>query len=187
MFVLLGLLSLCILTFYIYLTRNFNYWKKRGVAGPTPYPYIGTYPKTFFHRTSNVILESTEIYWQYFRKHRFVGVFESADPTLLVLDPALITDIYVKYFKNFGENTLRDRVNYKKDPLFELHPFLQTGNEWKATRTELTPSYTALKVSYMRSNDQLLKSVLIMTLYTSNRSKQSIQRLKILVNASSPI
>lgn len=112
MFVLLGLLVVCTSSFYFYLTRNFNYWKQRGVAGPTPYPFIGTYPKTCYHRTSNFILESTEIYWKYFRKHRFIGVFECAEPKLFVLDPALITDIYVKYFKNFSNNTLRERVSF---------------------------------------------------------------------------
>lgn len=112
MLVLFSLLATFILSLYIYLTRNFSYWKKRGVAGPTPFPYVGTYPKTFYYRTSNLIQETTEIYWKYFRKHRFVGVFESVEPKLLILDPALITDVYVKYFKNFSDNTLRETVNF---------------------------------------------------------------------------
>lgn len=47
---------------------------------------------------------------KYFQKHRFVGVFEHRIPKLLILDPALITEIYVKYFKQFSDNTIGGEV-----------------------------------------------------------------------------
>lgn len=50
---------------------------------------------------------------------------------------------------------LKYQVYSKKDPLFEFHPFLQSGIEWKTTRTELTPSYTALKVRHTMTNDHI--------------------------------
>lgn len=111
MLIVLGLIAILIATLYLYLTKNFEYWARRGFLGPKPYPYVGTYPKTFLYLTATHISETTEIYWKYYRKHRFVGVFESGDPKLLILDPALITDIYVKYFRNFTENTMRELVN----------------------------------------------------------------------------
>lgn len=43
---------------------------------------------------------------KYFRKHRFIGVYEYHQPKLMILDPQLASDIYVKYFKNFGVNTI---------------------------------------------------------------------------------
>lgn len=111
MFVLIGLLATSVATFYIYLTRNFNYWKNRGVVGPTPYPYVGTFPKTLYYRTTNHLQETSEIFWHYFGKNRFVGVFECAEPKLLILDPELIHDIHVTHFKHFSENSLREAVN----------------------------------------------------------------------------
>lgn len=103
------------------------------MAGPTPRPYVGTFPKTaLFDKNTNYIQETTEIfrwrqmeffqikmaifienfgiYRKYYRKHRFIGVFEHRTPKLLILDPALVTDIFVKYFKNFGDNTFSDMV-----------------------------------------------------------------------------
>lgn len=47
---------------------------------------------------------------KYYRKHRFIGVYEYRTPKLLILDPALVTEIYVKYFKHFGDNTMSDFV-----------------------------------------------------------------------------
>lgn len=51
------------ISFYLYLTWNFDYWKKRGIAGPLPRPYVGTFPKTaLFDKNTNYIEETTEIF-----------------------------------------------------------------------------------------------------------------------------
>lgn len=50
---------------------------------------------------------------KYYRKHRFVGVFEYREPKLMILDPALVADIYVKYFKYFADNTMSEMVSKK--------------------------------------------------------------------------
>lgn len=56
-------LILVSLVFYLYLTWNFNYWRKRGVKGPVPQAYLGTFPKTAkLDKNSNYIEETTEIY-----------------------------------------------------------------------------------------------------------------------------
>lgn len=47
---------------------------------------------------------------KYYRQHRFIGVFEHREPKLMILDPALVVDIYVKHFKHFGDNTMRQAV-----------------------------------------------------------------------------
>lgn len=63
MLVILLSLLIVVLAFYLYLTWNLDYWKRRGVAGPTPRPYVGTFPKTaLFDKKSNYIQETTEIY-----------------------------------------------------------------------------------------------------------------------------
>lgn len=48
---------------YIYLTWNFNYWKKRGVCSPKPKLFHGNYPKTSRISTGmNLIKETHEIF-----------------------------------------------------------------------------------------------------------------------------
>lgn len=61
--VIFGAVIVLLLALYIYLTWNFNYWKKRGVAGPKPRPYLGTYPKSStYQKNTNFLLEADEIY-----------------------------------------------------------------------------------------------------------------------------
>lgn len=51
------------LSLYLYLTWNFDYWKRRGVVGPRPRPYVGTFPKTaLLDKSSNYINETSEIF-----------------------------------------------------------------------------------------------------------------------------
>lgn len=48
---------------YVYLTWNLSYWRRRGVPGPKPRIYTGTFPKTtLMDPQSNYIDETTEIY-----------------------------------------------------------------------------------------------------------------------------
>lgn len=55
---------------------------------------------------------------KYYRKHRFIGVFEYREPKLMILDPALAVDIYVKYFKYFADNTMNEMVWIDQKVLF---------------------------------------------------------------------
>ncbi|KAJ6638118.1 putative cytochrome P450 28a5 [Pseudolycoriella hygida] len=138
------------LSLYLYLTWNFDYWKRRGVVGPRPRPYVGTFPKTaLMDKNSNYISETSEIFRKYYRKHRFIGIFEYREPKLMILDPALTVDIYVKYFKHFADNTMSETVFAKQDPLFKPNPFIATGSEWKERRTDLAPAFTMLRVKGM--------------------------------------
>lgn len=59
---LFGLFFL-VLSLYLYLTWNFDYWKRRHIAGPRPRLYVGTFPKTaMLDKNSNYINETSEIF-----------------------------------------------------------------------------------------------------------------------------
>lgn len=73
-------------------------------------------------------------------------MFECREPKLLILDPNLVVDIYVKYFKYFGDNTLHDMIDYKADPLASHNPAIENLQYWKERRAEIAPAYTTLKV-----------------------------------------
>lgn len=48
---------------YVYLTWSLGYWRRRGVAGPQPRLYSGTFPKTaLMDSNSSYIDETAEIY-----------------------------------------------------------------------------------------------------------------------------
>lgn len=58
-FLLLSFLLSTVL--YFYLTWDFNYWRKRGIDGPKPLPYLGTYPLSACFR-KNILDEMDELY-----------------------------------------------------------------------------------------------------------------------------
>lgn len=53
------LASLVIL--YYYLTWHFNYWQNRGVIGPKPKPFVGTFSKSAVY-LQNFIYDQDQIY-----------------------------------------------------------------------------------------------------------------------------
>lgn len=67
-------------------------------------------------RVKNIIMSFFFVFsWtirKYKEKHRFIGVFEGRQPKLLVLDPELVNDIYVKLFNHFQVNDSSDSVSF---------------------------------------------------------------------------
>lgn len=60
-----------LVSLYIYFTWNFDYWKKRGVAGPRPIPFLGNYPKSTTNQgDTNFLTEAHEIF-KYVKSTRF--------------------------------------------------------------------------------------------------------------------
>lgn len=47
----------------------------------------------------------------YKNDHRFIGVFERRAPKLLILDPKLVSDVYVNHFKHFQINDSSSSVS----------------------------------------------------------------------------
>ncbi|XP_055371662.1 probable cytochrome P450 28d2 [Condylostylus longicornis] len=81
------------------------YWRKRGVNGPKPKPFIGTFPKTML-KNSNLIYDQTDLYREFKSTDKVIGVYTIREPELMILCPNLVRDIFVKYFKNFHDNAV---------------------------------------------------------------------------------
>lgn len=46
---------------YYYLTWHFDYWKNRGIIGPKPIPFVGTFPKSAVY-LENFLYDQDKIY-----------------------------------------------------------------------------------------------------------------------------
>ncbi|XP_055612268.1 probable cytochrome P450 28a5 [Uranotaenia lowii] len=146
-----GLIVGALWAFYLYLTWNFDYWKKRGVPGPDPIPLVGTF-KAFLLRNRSVMDEKFEIFKKYKSKFNFVGVFMYRSPQILITSPALAKDLLTKNFKNFHDNEFGQVTDKYLDPLFGRNPFVMNGEEWKTKRAEITPAFTTSRMKVMYSN-----------------------------------
>ncbi|XP_062563197.1 probable cytochrome P450 28a5 [Armigeres subalbatus] len=145
MLVTITLIVSAVTAVYLYLTWNYNYWKKRDVPGPSPLPGLGSFP-SFFLMKRPVAEEMDDIYQEYKSKYNFVGVFSSRQPRIMITSPELAKDILLKNFKNFHDNEFGEMTNKDIDPLFGRNPFMLSGEEWKAKRSEITPAFTTSRM-----------------------------------------
>ncbi|CAG2173213.1 unnamed protein product, partial [Oppiella nova] len=124
---------------YIFLTKTFNYWKKLGVSGPTPYPIVGTNLYRVLKPGPNVELD-------WFAKYgKLYGVFNKTAPIITIGEPELIKNVLVKDFHLFSDR--KDRpVDHK---ILNQHLFASRGDDWKRLRSILSPTFTSGKMKKM--------------------------------------
>nr|WET52718.1 cytochrome P450 [Phaedon brassicae] len=154
------LISLSISLFYYLITINSNYWRKRSVPGPDPWPLIGNIGSSLIGR-----LSAGEIFTNIYRKYEgypFVGIFRATTPALLVRDPDFVKNVLVKDFKNFHDNDIH--IDKEVDPIMGRNPFILKGAEWKTTRVQLTSCFTSGKVKGMyplirKSSERMVRYV----------------------------
>lgn len=139
--IIAGLIGFLILS-YLYLTWNYNYWKKRGIPQlPNQIPGIGD--------MLNVVLQKrgTEFHlldiYNKFPGHKVCGYYKFLTPALMVRDPQLIKTILISDFSSFHDNDFY--IDEKVDPITAKNPFFARGSKWKTIRGQIIPSFTTAK------------------------------------------
>nr|QZP43546.1 cytochrome P450 monooxygenase CYP6AN47 [Ephestia elutella] len=142
MFVILLLFAT--VAFYLYVTRNYEYWSKRNVKHERPVPPIGTHYRNTFGLQS-ITEVSQELYNKY-PNEKVVGYYRWSTPELIIRDPDVVkrilsTDFTNFYFRGMSRNPKVDRIL--------LNPFHADGDNWKLLRQRLTPAFTTAKLKNM--------------------------------------
>ncbi|XP_037820699.1 probable cytochrome P450 28d1 isoform X2 [Lucilia sericata] len=139
-----------ILSLYVYLTWHFDHWIKRKIPGPKPLPLFGTFPG-MVNAKRNFIYDLDEVYRQFKNKAKFVGVFVTRNPQIMILDPEICKDILITNFKSFQDNESSQWMNRKKEPISGSNPFALPAADWKIKRAEIVPAMTMSRVKGMFS------------------------------------
>lgn len=141
----LTLLALILITtFYLYLTRNFNYWKNRNIPYIKPLPLFGNFKEQFlFKKNLGCIL--LDIYNR--ARDGFIGIFVTDEPFLLVTNVELVRAILVKDFHNFEDRTVA--VSAKDDSVSGNILLMMKNPEWKVMRHKLSPFFSSGKLKQM--------------------------------------
>ncbi|XP_017125773.1 cytochrome P450 6a2 [Drosophila elegans] len=129
---------------YLY-HRNFNYWKRRGVAHETPNPLYGN---MVGFRKDRVMHDIFYDYYNKFRKsgNPFVGFYFLHKPAAFIVDPKLAKNILIRDFSNFAD---RGQFHNGRDDPLTQHLFNLDGKKWKDMRQRLSPTFTSGKMKYM--------------------------------------
>ncbi|XP_055915156.1 probable cytochrome P450 309a2 [Eupeodes corollae] len=122
---------------YVYLTWNFNYWKKRGVKGPEPSVIFGTLPSVI-KQNRHFVFDMVDLYEKYKKcGESFIGIFMTRNPMILVLDTKLVREILIYNFKCFRDNEGALWVNRKNEEIAGRNPFLAFFDiDWKERRND---------------------------------------------------
>ncbi|XP_015598815.1 cytochrome P450 6A1 [Cephus cinctus] len=132
------------LLIYYYLTKNYGFWKQRGVVGPVPSVPFGNIKDTILGKFAFGIL--LKQFYDKYKGEQMVGIFVRSTPALVLRDPELIKDVLIKDFTVFANRGLKH--NAKVDPLSANLVFLDE-KEWRPLRKKLTPVFNSGKLKQM--------------------------------------
>ncbi|XP_044750511.1 cytochrome P450 6k1-like [Coccinella septempunctata] len=130
---------------HLYISRNFDYWRKRNVPFIKPSPFVGNLMDVILHKYDMAgffekIYNDMDV--------PFFGIFLFSKPALIIKDVNLMKHILVKDFDHFV-----DRVMYasEHDPATAHMLFIEKGDKWKTIRAKMSPYFSPSKVKTMFS------------------------------------
>ncbi|XP_017012809.2 cytochrome P450 6A1 [Drosophila takahashii] len=138
---LLMLLLTSLLSFLLgYLRYRFSYWELRGVPQLRPHFLFGHFFKLRSLHLSELLQET---YDAFKGSARVAGTYVFLRPMAVVLDMDLVKSVIIRDFGQFV-----DRRSFHGD-LLTANLFNLQGEEWRALRTKLSPTFTSGKMKYM--------------------------------------
>ncbi|XP_047493445.1 cytochrome P450 3A4-like [Penaeus chinensis] len=138
------LVGVVILLAWAYSRWKHSYWSSRGVATPPFLPFLGHLHKTAMLRKRYAF--DMDAYYNY-GGSKFCGLYSFHKPCLLVGDPELVKQMFVKDFDCFsGKKPLKLT---KQDKVISDMLVLKTGEEWKKLRSIMSPTFSSGKMKGM--------------------------------------
>ncbi|KAM4771048.1 cytochrome P450 3A9-like [Rhinophrynus dorsalis] len=116
----------------------YRFFKKLGIPGPTPLPFLGT----FLEFRKGVVQFDLECFKKY---GRIWGHYDGRQPVLAIMDPVIIKTILVK---EFYTNFINRRSVGLNGPLTSSLKIAE-DEQWKKIRTVLSPAFTSGKLKQM--------------------------------------
>ncbi|XP_066150434.1 cytochrome P450 6k1-like [Euwallacea fornicatus] len=142
-FFTLALLALALIFAYLYLTRNFDYWKKRNVYYIKPIPLFGNLLPVFGMR--QILAEWLGDLTKKIDKDYF-GLFVFDKPVLVIKSPKHIKAVLQKDFSYFQNRSSSSAFHH---PILSNFLFFTNNPKWKKLRTNASPVFSSGKLKKM--------------------------------------
>uniref|UniRef100_A0A0K8TV46 unspecific monooxygenase n=1 Tax=Epiphyas postvittana TaxID=65032 RepID=A0A0K8TV46_EPIPO len=130
---------------YFYLTRTFDYWRRRGVKHDQPWPLFGTNAKNYLMQAT-IMKMATDTYKKY-PGEKVVGYFRSSTPELVIRDPALAKRVLISDFNSFHRRGIFP-AKHGLEPL-QKNQFGADDDLWRLLRLRMTPAFSSGKLKAM--------------------------------------
>lgn len=131
---------------YSYITWSYSYWSKRNIPYVEPTFPFGNVQDLFLARIDSG--RFYERFYKRFKSHKYGGVFQLGNPTLIVTDLDMVKKILTKDFAFFMDRALLPKTSHD---FLAYNLFGMEGNEWKDMRAKLTPTFSSGKMKLMYS------------------------------------
>ncbi|XP_065338787.1 probable cytochrome P450 6a13 [Cloeon dipterum] len=141
-------IALCCAVLYLsykFVTKHSDYWHKQGVKFIKPVPIFGSVASNFLLKEH--LSETSQRWYKENAGQPFIGYFRGRSPTLMIFDPELIKQIFIKDFSHFSDRGFQ--FNEETDPLRALNLFNLGGQRWREMRSKLVPTFTSGKMKGM--------------------------------------
>ena len=154
--ILFSLLLVIIAAYLWHIKPAYEFFTKLNIPGPAPTLFFGNFLDIFkTRRLSLTINQWTEKYGHIF------GYYEGHTPILVVSDPDVLQDVFIKSFSNFHS---RRSFPLEKREGKDIHVFSARGLRWKRQRFVINPTFSSAKLKQMtplihRSIDILMKKL----------------------------
>ena len=139
--ILISILLVVIVTYLWHIRKNYTFFDRLNIPGPKPVLFLGSFldiAKT--QRLSISIKQWTEKYGRIF------GYYEGHTPILVISDPDILQEIFIKSFSNFhSRRALPLEDVHAKD----IHIFSAPGLRWKRQRFVINPTFSSAKLKQM--------------------------------------
>ncbi|XP_047388808.1 cytochrome P450 3A9-like [Sciurus carolinensis] len=147
------LLGISLVLLYLYGTSSHGLFKKLGIPGPRPLPFLGT---VLNYRRGFVEFDG-ECYKKY---GKMWGLYDGRQPVLTITDTNMIKTVFVKEcYSLFTNRRSFGPVGFMKSAIS-----LSEDEEWKRIRSLLSPTFTSGKLKEMfpiisQYGDMLVKNM----------------------------
>ncbi|CAF1516225.1 unnamed protein product [Rotaria sp. Silwood1] len=139
--ILVGILFILIVSYGWHVHRAYSFFTRLNIPGPPPRFFFGNLLEILeTKRLSLKIQEWTKKYGRIF------GYFEGHTPILVVSDPDILQDIFIKSFSSFPS---RRDFPFEDPQAKNVHLFTAHSLRWKRQRFVINPTFSSLKLKQM--------------------------------------
>ncbi|XP_068197583.1 cytochrome P450 3A27-like isoform X1 [Antennarius striatus] len=132
------LIALILVLILVYGYAPYGFFKKIGIQGPKPLPFIGT----FLEYRKGVHYFDTECYEKY---GKLWGLYDGRQPLLCVMDTAMIKTILIKECYS----TFINKRDFGLNGLLSNSLSVVGDEQWRRIRSTLSPSFTGGRLKEM--------------------------------------
>ncbi|XP_040859079.1 cytochrome P450 3A6-like isoform X1 [Ochotona curzoniae] len=134
------LVATSLVLLYLYGTSTHGHFKKLGIPGPTPLPFLGNIMG--YRKVSGVWDFEMKCYKKY---GHIWGLFEGRQPVLVITDPDMMKTVLVKECYSVFTN----RRSFGPMGFMKIALVNSKDEEWKRLRTLVSPAFTSGKLKEM--------------------------------------